>query len=144
MRDLREFHDPHLYLPINGKTYTVKAPTAELGLRIKRHTVDPDSDPSQEIKFIAELLGATYDEDTDTMTGGLWDELNADGVPYTEILHVGNTAMAHYGVSPEFGEMWWETRLGKEHLPLLPEAMEQWETEKQQAAKKTSRKKTTS
>ena len=126
MRDLREFHDPNLHLPINGKVYTVKAPNAELGLEIKRFTVDPESDPNDEIKFIAKLLDSDYDEGTDTMSGGLWDELNDDGVPYNEILHVGNTAMAHYGVSPEFGEFWWETRLGKEATPILPEAAEEW------------------
>lgn len=127
MRDLREFHDPHLHLPIAGKTYTVHAPTADLGLRIKRHTSSGVADPKQEVAFVAELLGATYDPETDEMSGGLWDEMNADGVPYDEILHVGNTALAHYGVSPEFGVLWWETRLGKEHLPLVPEASEQWE-----------------
>lgn len=130
MRDLREFHDPHLHLPINGKTYTVKAPTADLGLRIKRHTASGSADQGAEIRFIAELLGAEYDPDTDEMSGGLWDEMNADGVPYNEIVHVGNTALAHYGVSPEFGELWWETRLGKEHLPLVPEASEEWERQR--------------
>lgn len=146
MRDLREFHDPNLHLPIDGKVYTVKSPNAELGLEIKRFTADPDADPADEIYYIAKLLGAEYDKETDTMSGGLWDEMCADGIPYQECLHVGNTAMAHYGVSPEFGELWWETRLGKEHLPILPEAAEQWAREKQQAAEKsktrTRRKKT--
>lgn len=143
MRDLREFHDPHLHLPIDGKTYTVKAPTAELGLRLKRHTTDPDANPADEITFIADLLGATYDPETDEMSGGLWDEMNKDGVPYNEILHVGNTALAHYGVSPEFGELWWETRLGKEHLPIVPEAAVEWEKNKQEARDKTEKPKTT-
>lgn len=152
MRDLREFYDPDLHLPINGVTYTVKCPTAEAGLRIKRHFLDPESDPMQEVYIIAELFGAEYDPDSDTMTGGLWDEMNAGGVAYEEIMHVGNTAMAHYGVSPEFGELWWETRLGKEHLPLVPEAAEQWMKDKQEAeaeakakpkAKKTTRRKKT-
>lgn len=126
MRDLREFHDPHLHLPINGKTYTVKAPTADVGLRIKKRVVNPTDDDGAEAEMIAILLGAEYDPEADTMTGGLWEEMNADGVPYNEIIHVGNTALAHFGVSPEFGELWWETKLGKEHLPLIPEAAEQW------------------
>jgi hypothetical protein len=139
VRDLREFHDPNLHLPIDGKVYTVKSPNAELGLEIKRYTADPNSDHSEEIFFIAKLLQAEYDPDTDTMSGGLWDEMVADGIPYQECLHVGNTAMAHYGVSPEFGELWWETRLGKENLPIQPEAAEQWAKEKQQAAQKKTR-----
>ncbi|MDK8469821.1 hypothetical protein QP966_07540 [Corynebacterium accolens] len=124
----------------------MKSPNAELGLEIKRFTADPEADPTEEIFYVAKLLEATYDKDTDTMDGGLWDEMSADGVPYEECMHVGNTAMAHYGVSPEFGELWWETRLGKEHLPILPEAVEKWVKSKQEAEKpKTrSRKKKTS
>ena len=149
MRDLREFHDPNLHLPIDGTVYTVKSPNAELGLEIKRFTADPESDPAEEIYYVAKLLGAEYDKDTDTMRGGLWDEMVANGVPYEECMHVGNTAMAHYGVSPEFGEMWWETRLGKER-PIQPEDIAEWAKQKQKqkkpAQKKTtrSRKKTTS
>lgn len=146
MRDLREFHDPHLHLPINGKTYTVKSPNADLGLRIKARTIDPENSPDTEVNLIAQLLGAEYDPEADTMTGGLWDEMNADGIPYNEIIHVGNTALAHYGVSPEFGELWWETKLGKEHLPIVPEAAEQWAKDRQEQANKPKprKKKTTS
>lgn len=147
MRDLREFHDPNLHLPIDGTVYTVKSPNAELGLEIKRFTADPEADPAEEIYYVAKLLGAEYDKDTDSMSGGLWDEMVANGVPYEECMHVGNTAMAHYGVSPEFGEMWWETRLGKER-PIQPEDIAEWAKQKQKkpAQKKTtrSRKKTTS
>lgn len=145
MRDLREFHDPHLHLPIDGKVYTVQSPNAEFGLQLKRHFVDPNRNPADEIRFIARLFGSEYDEETDTMSGGLWDEMESDGVPLNEILHVGNTAMAHYGVNADFGEFWWENRLGKEQEPLVPEAAEQWEETKAQAQKpKTRRKKTTS
>lgn len=148
MRDLREFHDPNLHLPINGKVYTVKSPNAEQGLEIKRYIVDPEADPADELKYVAMLLGATYDPDTDTMSGGLWDEMNADGVPFSEIIHAGNTAMAHYGVGAEYGEFWWETRLGKELEPLLPEAAAQWVADKKKQESKpkpkTRRKKTTS
>lgn len=144
MRDLREFHDPNLHLPIDGKVYTVKSPNAELGLEIKRFTSDPEADPAEEIYYVAKLLGAEYDKDTDTMSGGLWDEMCADGIPYQECLHVGNTAMAHYGVSPEFGELWWETRLGKDGEPLQPEDIAEWaESRKKQAeTKKPTGKKT--
>lgn len=130
MRDLREFHDPHLHLPINGKTYTIQSPTAEFGLRIRKHMVDPGRDTQEELRIRAKMLGATFNEDTGEISGGLWDEMNADGVPLIEIMHCGNTALAHFGVSPEFGELWWETKLGKEHLPLVPEAAEQWERSK--------------
>lgn len=127
MRDLREFFDPDLHLPIDGHVYTVKCPNAETGLRIKKRTINPDPDDQyEEAHLIAAILGAEYHEDTDTMTGGLWDEMVANGVSLDEAMHVGNTALAHYGVSPEFGEYWWENRLGKEHEPLVPEAAAQW------------------
>ncbi|MGP6175442.1 DUF7426 family protein [Corynebacterium sp. A21] len=129
MRDLREFHDPHLHLPIAGKTYTVKSPNAEFGLRIKSHVINGGTQ-LEEMQIIAELIGADYDAETDTMSGGLWDEMNQDGVALKEIIHVGNTAVSHFGVSPEFGEIWWETKLGKEHLPLVPEAAAQWAKER--------------
>lgn len=146
MRDLRELHDPHLHLPIDGKVYTVHSPNADLGLEIKRFIVDPESDPADEIKYIAKLLGAEYDPETDTMSGGLWDEMNSDGVPYNEIIHVGNTALAHYGVGESYGEMWWETRLGKETEPLVPEAVAQWAKEQEQEKQppKSRKKKTSS
>lgn len=142
MRDLREFHDPNLHLPIDGTVYTVKCPNAELGLEIKRFTADPEADPAEEIYFVAKLLGAEYDKDTDSMSGGLWDEMVANGVPYEECMHVGNTAMAHYGVSAEFGEMWWETRLGKER-PIQPEDIVAWATGREKPAEKKPAKKTT-
>ena len=34
MRDLREFHDPNLHLPIRGKDVIIPSPTANEGLRI--------------------------------------------------------------------------------------------------------------
>lgn len=142
MRDLREFHDPNLHLPIDGTVYTVKSPNAELGLEIRRFTADPEADPAEEIYFVAKLLGAEYDKDTDSMSGGLWDEMVANGVPYEECMHVGNTAMAHYGVSAEFGEMWWETRLGKER-PIQPEDIVAWATAREKPAEKKPAKKTT-
>ncbi len=39
----------------------------EFGLQLKRHFVDPDRNPADEIRFIARLFGSEYDEDTDTM-----------------------------------------------------------------------------
>lgn len=130
VRDLREFYDPDLHLPINGNVYTVKCPSADLGLRIRTAVVEGIKQ-DEELRFIAELLGATYDPETDRFHGGLWDEMVSNNVSLEEALHVGNTALAHYGVSPEFGEYWWENRLGKEHEPLVPESAIQWSKSRQ-------------
>ncbi len=131
MKDLREFHDPNLYLPIGGKTYVVKAPNAQDGLRLKAYVLSPDSvnmtvSGKANIEMIAMILGSTYNEATDTMSGGLWDELTRDGVPLEEVYHVANTAIAHFAVGETFGEYWWENRLGKELEPLVPEATMGW------------------
>lgn len=129
MRDLREFHDPRLHLPIAGEDIVIDSPTADQGLRIKRHMYDGESTPQDEMRMIATLFGSDYHADTDTMSGGKWDELNELGLSLHEIIHVGNTALAHFGVGEAFGEFWWENRLGKEGEPLIPEATAAAETE---------------
>lgn len=48
------------------------------------------------------------------MSGGLWDEMEFDGVFLNEIFYVGNIVMVYYGVNVDFGEFWWENCLGKE------------------------------
>lgn len=131
VKDLREFYDPDLHLPIDGHVYTVKCPSADLGLRLRAAVVNGIKQ-DEELQFIAELLGAVYDPETDRFHGGLWDEMSNNNVSLEEALHVGNTALAHYGVSAEFGEYWWETRLGKEHEPLVPEAAIQWSKARQE------------
>ncbi|MGV0870017.1 DUF7426 family protein [Corynebacterium kalidii] len=133
MRDLREFHDPRLHLPIAGHDIVINSPTADQGLRIKRHMYSGESTPQDEMRMIAEIFGADYDEESDTMSGGKWDELNELGLSLHEIIHVGNTALAHFGVGTEFGEYWWENRLGKEGEPLIPEATAAVETETPEA-----------
>lgn len=132
MRDLREFHDPNLHLPIRGKDVIIPSPTANEGLRIKRHMYEGGSTPQDEVRMIATIFHADYDEDTDEIHGGVWDELNDMGLSLQEVMHVGNTALAHFGVGEAFGEFWWENRLGKEGEPLIPEAAS--EAAKEQAA----------
>lgn len=143
MRDLREFHDPRLHLPIAGEDVTIDSPTADQGLRIKRHMYSGESTPQDEMRMIATIFGATYNEASDTMSGGKWDELNELGLSLHEIIHVGNTALAHFGVGTEFGEYWWENRLGKEGEPLIPEATAATETETPEAPSPASMPKTT-
>ncbi|AWB84774.1 hypothetical protein [Corynebacterium liangguodongii] len=141
MKDLRQFHDPDLHLPIGGKVYTVHAPNAQDGLRLKAYVLAPESADmtvtgKANIDMISIVLGATYDPATDTMTGGLWDELVADGIPLEEVYHVANTAIAHFAVGEAFGEFWWENRLGKETQPLVPEATMGWMEQTAQAVEK--------
>lgn len=145
MRDLREFHDPNLHLPIMGKDIIIKSPNADEGLKIKSHIYNGDATVQDEMRFIAMFLRAEYDEETDTFHGGLYDTLNDMGLTIQEIIHVGNTAMAHFAVNPAYGEYWWENRLGKETEPLAPEVeLAAQEVQNTAKPKTRRRKKTTS
>lgn len=134
MRDLREFHDPDLHLPINGTTYTVKCPTASEGLRLKQWSLNDAGEGltrDKELEAIAMLLHADYDPETNNLSGGLWDEMDTNGVPYVEMEHVGYTALAHFAYGENFGEFWWENRLGKANDPLNPELVYMWAAQQQ-------------
>ncbi|NKR94330.1 hypothetical protein GS483_19590 [Rhodococcus hoagii] len=152
MRDLREFHDPDLYLPIGGKTYRITSPNAEDGLRLRALFAEPgatftDDDQVAEIK---RLFGATRHEhivdvpvfddegqpvidpatgvqriesrDVGRWVGGVWEEMNADGVSWPEIMHAGTTAMLHYGQGATLAEIYWETGMGDIEGNRLPPA----------------------
>lgn len=138
MRDLREFHDPHLHLPIGGKDVIIESPSAEDGLRIVEHMTSGAATNRDEVRMIATLFHSEYNEDTGFMSGGKWEELNDIGLSLQEILHVGTTALAHFGVGEAWGEFWWETRLGKAQEPLTPENLEQelleWEASRKTTA----------
>lgn len=116
MRDLREFHDPHLYLPIGGKTYKVECPDAARGLELRRMLNDPEIrwTDEEELSELADLLGATIDVNADgdpVYKGGAWGEMVDDGISWPEIVHAGRTALVHYGQSAALGEIYWETAL---------------------------------
>ena len=83
MRDLREFHDPRLHLPICGEDIIIESPTADEGLRIKRHMYAGGSTPQDEMRMIAMLFHATYNEDTDTMSGACGTDSTAWACPST-------------------------------------------------------------
>lgn len=118
MRDLREFHDPDLHLPIGGKVYTITSPNADHGLRLRMALSSPEArwTDSEEVQELAKLLGATVRLDETTgdpsFSGGVWDQLTADGVTWEEIVHVGRTALIHYGQGHALAQVFWETALG--------------------------------
>jgi hypothetical protein len=113
MRDLDEFFDPSLRLPIRGKTYVVESPDAKTGLRVQRLLTtgvvaaaggevsqeDLDSlelDDKAELDLYLGLLGSTY------------DEMVADGLPWEMIKHAGGTAMMWVAFGIEAAERFWE------------------------------------
>jgi hypothetical protein len=95
--------DPDLHLPIGGKTYTIKAPNGDEGQRLRRVAVDGNIPIVYLIDEAILVLGSTF------------DEMAADGVAWSHILHAGRTAIIHYGMSPDLAEIHW----GMSHLGKL-------------------------
>lgn len=112
-KDLADFFDPDLHLPIRGKKYRVPAPSYEDSKRM-RITVLDGTIP------IPQLLGETVDA-----LGSALDEMVADDIPWTMILHAGRTALMHFGATPELAEAHWSlAQLGRSvDLDILPAAL---------------------
>lgn len=81
-RDLEEFLDPTLKLPIRGKTYTVQSPDAKTGLWVQALFIESKIlDDDDERAAFQRVLGDTF------------DEMSADGVPWEYVKHAATTAM---------------------------------------------------
>lgn len=94
--------DPDLHLPINGTMYTVKAPSGDEGQRLRVVAVDGNTPIAYLIDEAVNVLGSAF------------DEMTADGVAWTHILHAGRTAIIHFGLSPDLAEIHWQlSHLGK-------------------------------
>lgn len=137
LKDLREFFDSDLRLPINGKEYRIATPNARQGIRLRAFFADPTNgmDDQTELNEMMGLLGAAWQPDVSvvpvidvrtgvqlkgddgelltreidrgTYRGGLFDEMLDDGITWPEIVHAGRTALLHYGFSPQVGEWNW-------------------------------------
>lgn len=93
LRDLREFFDAGLALPIGGKTYRVPGPPMTAVERL-RTTILTLTD-QQELDEIAALLGPVH------------DEMLADGVAWPEYVHAGRTALYHHVLGAETASAHW-------------------------------------
>lgn len=93
-RELREFYDPSLHLPVGGKIYSIPAAQMDQALRL-RHSVVNGMSEIQELAEIAELLGPVA------------EQMLTDGVRWTEYLHVGRTALIWCGTNSDLAEAHW-------------------------------------
>ncbi|WP_280422577.1 DUF7426 family protein [Nocardia carnea] len=96
LRDLAEFYDPDLYLPINGRTYRVKCPGISEADRLTVVVVDPSLTAEQEADEIRKILGPAR------------DEMASNGVPSAMAIHAGRTALLHFGASPALARTHWQ------------------------------------
>lgn len=97
MQELDSFLDSSISLPVGGKTYRVAAPSAMVGLQLRRLmlTLDETFDEAAEAVWAQRLLG-------DTLT-----ELRADGVGPTAIQHIGRYLLFYWGRNAETAEAHW-------------------------------------
>ncbi|MEV1003400.1 hypothetical protein [Nonomuraea sp. NPDC050202] len=125
-RNLDEFFDPNLRLPIGGKTYVVPPPDAEVGLLVQRlmhagiaaeagHEVDQEG-----LSALAESVINNESKDTDLyqrLLGGVWDEMFADGLDWPVIQHVGETALIWVAAGADAAEKHWDAGSGEAAAP---------------------------
>ena len=96
LKDLTETgFDPDLHLPIRGTTYTVPAPDYDTAKRMRDMVTVEGMPPLEQIDAAIAALGPAF------------DEMVTDRVPWPMILHAGRTAILHFGMSPDWGEIHW-------------------------------------
>jgi hypothetical protein len=114
MRDLEDFFDPTLKLPIRGKTYVVPSPDAKTGLRVQRlMTTGAIAAAGGEVSE-DDLAALELDDDAERdlylrLLGSTYDEMIGDGLPWEMIRHAGGTAMMWVAFGTESAERFWES-----------------------------------
>ena len=121
MRDLDEFFDPTLRLPIRGKVYVVASPDAKTGLRVQRlMSTGAVAAMGGEVSD-ADLESLEFDDDEERdlylrILGPAYDEMLADGLPWEIVQHAGQTALMWVAFGREAAERVWES-VGEAHRP---------------------------
>ena len=84
------------------------APGAAFAKHLRTAVLDSEVTPFDQIADAMKILGAELNGEGDLdWAGGAYDEMLADNLPWTIILHAGKTAMVHYGFSADMGEVYW-------------------------------------
>lgn len=110
-RDLDEFFDSSLRLPVRGKTYVIESPDARTGLwcqrivalsaKAKAGSLDDDD---------AAALQLDDDEERDLferLLGPAFEEMVADNLPWEHVKHCGLTALIWAAGNVEAAEEFW-------------------------------------
>lgn len=99
--------DPGLTLTTRGKTYVIEAPGARDGFRIWRFFHEPKATDIDHFREVVSLLGAQWDEEANTVSGGLWSQMEADGLSWPEVMRIGETALLNFGRGPVAAAAYW-------------------------------------
>lgn len=111
LQDADEIIEGGLSIPIGRKVYHVAEPTAREGIRLQLLFHNPNTNLTDvdELREIKRLVGP------------VWDQMNADGVGWSKMMHAGRTALFKYGLGDENAETFWNgglEALGKGLNPL--------------------------
>ncbi|MCZ4557988.1 hypothetical protein O4215_20715 [Rhodococcus maanshanensis] len=94
-RDLTEFFDPDLVLPIGDVEYRIKCPGRTEGKRLRTLILDSQLTTAGEQTEIEKILGEA---------GVLMEAAN---LPDVMVTHAGRTALIHFGGNPDMGRQHW-------------------------------------
>lgn len=142
---LDELFDDSLTLPVQGKTYTIPSPSAGDGLKVQRITGIAARMMAAGEDAETELLDD--DEEADLLAlclGPAFEELQADGVSWAWIKHIGLTAMFWITSDLETAERYWAAAGDPEALAPNREARRAAKKNGSAAASKTPRRGSTS
>lgn len=104
---IAELLDEALHLPIGGKTYTVPAPSAEVGLRTQA-LVNAAAIAADGGRVNEQVLGDAAERDLyRDVLGTAHDELIADGVNWPTLKHAAITAMVWVAQDKSAAEAYW-------------------------------------
>jgi hypothetical protein len=140
LQDLDELIDPVLRLPIHGKTYEVRSPSAELGIKLERlfqsaiaQSAGVSASDISDIKLSDDEERNLYKQ----LLGPVWDEMVVDDLPWVYVKHVGVTALLWVAGGLDAAEAYWSTAPGEAKRP-------EPQDHKAPANKKTTRTRSTS
>lgn len=112
-KDLDEFFDDSLKLPVGGKTYVIPGPSAETGLWCQRRMIAAQRNKRrQDAGQPIEDDGLDDDEEADLYQrclGPVYDQMIADDVAWNKIKHCGITAYLWCAGNVVAAEQYWES-----------------------------------
>jgi hypothetical protein len=123
-KQLEEFFDAQITLPIRGKKYVIESPDAETGLLCQRimasaATVMAGGEISEEDTAKIRLDDEEERDLYERLLGAAWGQMFADKVPWTLVKHAGSTALVWVTSSREEAEAFWEA--GPKPEPKAPQ-----------------------
>ncbi|GAA3144972.1 hypothetical protein GCM10010466_40070 [Planomonospora alba] len=113
-RDLSEFFDPRLRLPVDGKTYVIEPVDAETGLlcrRLMEVSIEAAGGGEPDTEGL-EALVLDDDQEKDLykrILGGVYDELFTDKLDWPVIQHIGTTALVWVVAGVDAAVKHWES-----------------------------------